>query len=59
MAAQAYIVVDSKTGYILQEQKSKDKRQVGSLTKMATAVVVLDWAEHNGGSLRRCRDHST
>jgi serine-type D-Ala-D-Ala carboxypeptidase (penicillin-binding protein 5/6) len=51
MAAQAYIVVDSKTGYILQEQKSKDKRQVGSLTKMATAAVVLDWAEHKGGSL--------
>jgi D-alanyl-D-alanine carboxypeptidase (penicillin-binding protein 5/6) len=51
MAAQAYIVVDSKTGYILQEQKSKDKRQVGSLTKMATAMVVLDWAEHRGGSL--------
>jgi serine-type D-Ala-D-Ala carboxypeptidase (penicillin-binding protein 5/6) len=51
MAAQAYIVVDSKTGYILQEQKSKDKRQVGSLTKMATAAVVLDWAEHRGGNI--------
>lgn len=51
IAAQAYVVVDSKTGYILQEQNSKEKRQVGSLTKIATAAVVLDWAEHKGGSL--------
>lgn len=50
-AAQAYIVVDSKTGYILQEQESKQKRQVGSLTKIATAAVVLDWIEHKSGSL--------
>jgi serine-type D-Ala-D-Ala carboxypeptidase (penicillin-binding protein 5/6) len=50
-AAQAFIIVDSQTGYILQEQKSKDKRQVGSLTKIATAAVVLDWAEQKGGNL--------
>jgi D-alanyl-D-alanine carboxypeptidase len=52
-AAQAYIVVDSQTGYVLQESKSKDKRQVGSLTKIATAAVVLDWAEEKGGDLNR------
>jgi D-alanyl-D-alanine carboxypeptidase (penicillin-binding protein 5/6) len=50
-AAQAYIIADSKTGYILQEQEPKQKRQVGSLTKIATAAVVLDWAEHKGGNL--------
>ena len=50
-AAQAFIVVDSKTGYILQEQNSQEKRQVASLTKIATAAVVLDWAEHKGGSV--------
>ena len=50
-AAQAFIVFDSKTGYVLQEQNSKEKRQVGSLTKIATAAVVLDWAEHRGGSV--------
>jgi D-alanyl-D-alanine carboxypeptidase (penicillin-binding protein 5/6) len=50
-AAQAFIVVDSKTGYIIQDQNAKVKRQVGSLTKIATAAVVLDWAEHRGGSL--------
>ena len=52
-AAQAFIIVDSQTGYILQEQKSKDKRQVGSLTKIATAAVVLDWAEKKGGNLNQ------
>ena len=52
-AAQAYIIADAQTGYILQESKSKDKRQVGSLTKIATAMVVLDWAEHKGGDLNQ------
>ena len=50
-AAQAYVIADSKTGYILQQQEPKQKRQVGSLTKIATAAVVLDWAEHKGGNL--------
>lgn len=50
-AAQSYIIIDSKTGYVLQEQESKQKRQVGSLTKIATAAVVLDWIEHKSGSL--------
>ncbi len=50
-AAQAYIIADSKTGYILQQQEPKAKRQVGSLTKIATAAVVLDWAEHKSGNL--------
>lgn len=50
-AAQAYIIVDSKTGYVLQERESKQKRQVGSLTKVAMAMVVLDWAEKRSGDL--------
>ncbi|HEY6070359.1 MAG TPA: serine hydrolase [Chthoniobacterales bacterium] len=52
-AAQASIVVDAQTGYVLQEFKSKDKRQVGSLTKIATAMVILDWSEHKGGDLNQ------
>jgi serine-type D-Ala-D-Ala carboxypeptidase (penicillin-binding protein 5/6) len=52
-AAQAFIVADAQTGYILQESKSKDKRQIGSLTKIATAMVALDWAEHKGGDLNQ------
>jgi D-alanyl-D-alanine carboxypeptidase len=52
-AGQAYIVADATTGFILLESKSKDKHQIGSLTKMATAMVVLDWAEHKGGDLNQ------
>ncbi|MDQ2825342.1 MAG: serine hydrolase [Verrucomicrobiota bacterium] len=52
-AAQAYIIVDSRTGHVLEERESKQKRQVGSLTKVATAMVVLDWAEHRGGNLNQ------
>lgn len=50
-APQAFIVVDAKTGHVLQEANSRQKRQVGSLTKIATAMVVLDWAEHRNGDL--------
>jgi len=52
-AAQAFAIVDAQTGYVLLEHASKDKRQVGSLTKIATAVVVLDWAEHRQGDLNQ------
>jgi len=49
--AQAFIIVDSQTGYILEEQAPGKKLQVGSLTKIATASVVLDWAERKSGNL--------
>ena len=52
-AAQAYIIVDARTGYVLQGHEGAQKRQVGSLTKVVTASVVLDWAEHKGGSLNQ------
>ena len=52
-AAQSFIIADAQTGYILLESKSKDKHQIGSLTKIATAMVVLDWAEHKGGDLNQ------
>ena len=50
-AAQAFIIVDSQTGYVLEEQEPRKKRQVGSLTKIATASIVLDWAERKSGNL--------
>src|SRR5437773_7449108 len=53
MAAQAYIIVDSKTGYVLEEQEHRKKLQVGSLTKIATASVVLNWAEQKSGDLNQ------
>jgi serine-type D-Ala-D-Ala carboxypeptidase (penicillin-binding protein 5/6) len=50
-AAQAYLIADAQTGYILEEQESRKKLQVGSLTKIATACVVLDWSERRSGDL--------
>jgi D-alanyl-D-alanine carboxypeptidase len=53
VAAQAYVIVDSKTGYILEQQEPRKRLQVGSLTKVATAAVVLDWAEQKSGDLNQ------
>src|SRR6187399_2861356 len=52
-AAQAYVIADAQTGYILEEQEPRKKLQVGSLTKIATASVVLDWAERKSGDLNQ------
>jgi D-alanyl-D-alanine carboxypeptidase len=52
-AARAHVIVDAQTGHVLEEQHQKDKRQIGSLTKVATAMVVLDWAEKGGGDLNQ------
>ncbi|MGH8102120.1 MAG: hypothetical protein ACREIW_12545, partial [Chthoniobacterales bacterium] len=51
--AQAYIIVDATTGAILDAEEPAQKRQIGSLTKIATAMVVLDWAEHRSGDLNQ------
>ena len=51
VAAPAYVIIDSQTGYVLQEKEAREKRQIGSLTKVATAAVVLDWAEHKSGNI--------
>src|SRR6516164_11266072 len=52
-AAQAYLIADAQTGYILEEQEPRKKLQVGSLTKIATASVVLDWSERKSGDLNQ------
>jgi D-alanyl-D-alanine carboxypeptidase (penicillin-binding protein 5/6) len=41
----AYLVMDATTGFVLQSSSPNRKLQVGSLTKIATAMVVLDWLE--------------
>jgi serine-type D-Ala-D-Ala carboxypeptidase (penicillin-binding protein 5/6) len=51
--AEAYLIADAQTGYILEEQEARKKLQVGSLTKIATASVVLDWAERRSGDLNQ------
>ncbi len=50
-AAQASITVDAKTGYILESFQADKKRQIGSVTKIATAMVVLDWSAKQSGDL--------
>jgi D-alanyl-D-alanine carboxypeptidase (penicillin-binding protein 5/6) len=52
-AARAYAIIDAKTGFVLDQQQPREKRQVGSLTKVATAMVVLDWAEKHNGDLNQ------
>jgi D-alanyl-D-alanine carboxypeptidase (penicillin-binding protein 5/6) len=49
--ASAYVVADQTTGYILEAYKGEEKRQVASLTKIATGKVVLDWASKTGRDL--------
>jgi D-alanyl-D-alanine carboxypeptidase (penicillin-binding protein 5/6) len=43
-AQESYIIFDNQTGQILEAEKPKEKLQVASLTKIATCMVVLDWA---------------
>lgn len=47
----SYIVVDLHSKKILSAREINKKRQVASLTKIATAVVVLDWAKATGTDL--------
>ena len=51
--AAAYMIMDSTTGHVLGAQSPNKKVQVGSLTKIATASVVLDWAELNKTDLNQ------
>ena len=51
MAANNFIIVDNQTGHILASKERDEKVQVASLTKVATAVVVLDWAQLNKADL--------
>ena len=43
--AAAWVVADSTTGFILDSSNPSKKLQIGSLTKIATAMVVLDWVD--------------
>ena len=51
VAAAAYVLEDHTTGYILQSYKGDQKRPIASLTKIATAKVVLDWAQRTNTDL--------
>ncbi len=47
----AYIISDNASGFALESSGADKKLQVGSLTKIATAMVVLDWADAKGSDL--------
>ena len=49
--AAAYAISDDHSGLILDSRNAQKKLQVGSLTKIATAMVVLDWSEAKGREL--------
>ena len=49
--ASSWIIVDDNTGHILARSDEAEKRQIASLTKIATAMVVLDWAQATNTSL--------
>lgn len=42
---QAYTIIDNETGHVLESANGTKKRQVASLTKIAMAMVVLDWCQ--------------
>ncbi len=47
----AYVISDNTTGFTLESSGADKKLQVGSLTKIATAMVVLDWADAKNGDI--------
>ena len=49
--AAAYVISDQTTGHVLESANPQKKLQVASLTKIATAMVVLDWSEATGADL--------
>jgi len=46
-----YIIADNQTGRVLERSGANSKVQIASLTKIALAMVVLDWSELAGGKL--------
>lgn len=51
VAAESHIIVDAQTGHVLSADAQDEKLPVASLTKVATAIVAIDWARANNGDL--------
>ena len=49
--AESSIIVDNQTGWILKGVNRDQKLPIASLTKLALAMVTLDWSELKGGNL--------
>jgi D-alanyl-D-alanine carboxypeptidase (penicillin-binding protein 5/6) len=50
-AESAYLIQDNTTGFVLEQVHADRKLQIGSLTKIASAMVVLDWADASSTNL--------
>ena len=50
-AAESYVIADNQTGQILGSKNPNEKLQIASLTKVATAMVALDWAQLKNADL--------
>jgi D-alanyl-D-alanine carboxypeptidase (penicillin-binding protein 5/6) len=44
LAQESYIIIDNQTGVVLEGKNKNTKLPVASLTKIATAIVAMDWA---------------
>jgi D-alanyl-D-alanine carboxypeptidase (penicillin-binding protein 5/6) len=51
--AAAWVIADTTTGVVLDSANATKHLQIGSLTKIATAMVVLDWAASKGENLNQ------
>jgi len=51
--AAAYAISDSTTGFILESSGGQKKLPIASLTKIATAMVVLDWSTASNAELNQ------
>ena len=49
--AAAWVIADSASGFVLDSSNANRQVQIGSITKIATAMVVLDWAKARGEDL--------
>lgn len=51
LTAAAWVIADSTSGFVLDSMNASRELQIGSITKVATVMVVLDWARGRGEDL--------
>ena len=49
--AGAWLIADTTSGFVLDSFNAKREVQIGSITKIATAIVVLDWVKAQGENI--------
>jgi serine-type D-Ala-D-Ala carboxypeptidase (penicillin-binding protein 5/6) len=51
--AAAWLIADTSTGVVLDSANAGKRLQIGSITKIATAMVLLDWSTSKGENLNQ------